>query len=95
MYNVSEDAGKAAILVISQVEDHRVQVTLTLTSTDMRNLPSPEEAEGMYSLVSIPCFHSPILHISILHSLICHTVYYSGHEGQALFLIKCLSSGCL
>lgn len=61
MYNVSEDAGKAAILVISQVEDHRVQVTLTLTSTDMRNLPSPEEAEGMYSLVSIPCFHSPIL----------------------------------
>ena len=48
VYNVSEDLGRAAILVISQVEEHRVQVTLTVTSTDMRETPTPEQAQGMY-----------------------------------------------
>ena len=47
MYNVSEDVGRAAILVISQVEEHRVQVTLTLTSTEMRDMPTPEQTQGM------------------------------------------------
>ena len=47
VYNVSEEVGRAAILVISQVEEHRVQVTLTLTSTEMRGTPSPEQTQGM------------------------------------------------
>ena len=55
VYNVSEEVGRAAILVISQVEEHRVQVTLTLTSTEMRELPSPEQSQGMrlHSILSV------------------------------------------
>lgn len=47
VYNVNQDVGRAAILVISQVEEHRVQVTLTLTSTEMRETPSPEQSHGV------------------------------------------------
>ena len=39
VYNVSQEESQAAILVISQVAEHRVQVTLTLTSTEMRETP--------------------------------------------------------
>jgi zinc finger RNA-binding protein len=46
VYNVSEDVGRAAILVISQVEDHRVQATLTLTSTEMRDPPSSDQSQA-------------------------------------------------
>jgi zinc finger RNA-binding protein len=46
VYNVSEDVGRAAILVISQVEEHRVQVTLTLTSTEMRATPPSEQMQA-------------------------------------------------
>ena len=46
VYNINEDLERAAILVISQVEGHRVQVTLSLTSTEMRETPSPEQSQG-------------------------------------------------
>lgn len=49
VYNVNQDTSRAAILVISQVEDHRVQVTLTLTSTEMRDTPAPEQIQGVWA----------------------------------------------
>lgn len=62
---MSEEVGRAAILVISQVEEHRVQVTLTLTSTEMRDTPSPEQTSGM-CLHSIPLFPIPIAVTSLI-----------------------------
>ena len=47
VYNVSQEESQAAILVISQVAEHRVQVTLTLTSTEMRETPPPELSHGV------------------------------------------------
>jgi hypothetical protein len=70
VYNVSQEVGSAAILVISQVEDHRVQVTLTLTSTEMRDKPSPEQILGTH-LHSIPPFS--------VHNCIPHTPYHAFH----------------
>lgn len=58
VYNVSQDVSRAAILVISQVEEHRVQVTLTLTSTEMRETLSPEQIQGM-------CSHLPVSSLSV------------------------------
>lgn len=46
VYNVTPDLSKAAFLIISQVGDFCVQVSVTLTSTDMREEPTKEQATG-------------------------------------------------
>ena len=46
MYNVTPDPSKASILVISQVGDHRIQVTVTLTSKAMREEGPVAEGTG-------------------------------------------------
>ena len=76
---MSEEVGRAAILVISQVEEHRVQVTLTLTSTEMRDTPSPEQTSGM-CLHCIPpfphthCSHKPHYKFTIYTPLLVRGV---------------------
>lgn len=50
VYNLTPEPQKAAFIVISQVEDYRVQVTITLTSTLMREEPTPEQAAGRFPL---------------------------------------------
>jgi hypothetical protein len=45
VYNVTPDPSKASLFVISQVGDHRIQVTVTLTSKIMRE--EEPVAEGM------------------------------------------------
>ena len=46
IYNVTPNAAKAVFTVISQVGDYCINVSLTLTSTMMREEPSPEQAKG-------------------------------------------------
>lgn len=46
VYNVTPQPSKAAVLVISQIGDHAVTLTLTLTSTLMREDPTPEQLAG-------------------------------------------------
>ena len=46
IYNVTPDVSKAAFMIISQVDDYRITVRLTLTSTMMREEPTPEQAKG-------------------------------------------------
>jgi len=46
VYNVNIDSNKAALVIISQVGDYRVQVTVTLTSASMRDEPDPDQAKG-------------------------------------------------
>lgn len=46
IYNVTPDASKAVFVIISQVDEHRIKVSLTLTSTAMREEPSVEQAES-------------------------------------------------
>ena len=46
VYNVNLEPQRAALIIISQVGEHRVQVTLTLTSTVMRETPPPEQRAG-------------------------------------------------
>ena len=45
-YNVTPNMDKSAFTVISQVEEFCITVSLTLTSTMMREEPSPEQAKG-------------------------------------------------
>ena len=54
VYNLTPEPQKGAFIVISQVEDYRVQVTITLTSTLMREEPSPEQAAGRCPLTLSP-----------------------------------------
>lgn len=46
MYNVTPDPSKASLLVISQVGDHRIQVTVTLTSKAVREEGPVAEGTG-------------------------------------------------
>ena len=46
VYNVTPEPGLAELIIISQVEDYRVQINLTFTSTHMRDEPTPEQAAG-------------------------------------------------
>ena len=46
IYNVTPNVEKAAFTIISQVEEYCINVSLTLTSTMMREEPSPEQAKG-------------------------------------------------
>ena len=46
IYNVTPDANKAVFAIISQVDEHRIKVSLTLTSTAMREEPSVEQAKS-------------------------------------------------
>ncbi len=46
IYNVSANVDKAALVVISQVSDYRVQATVTLTSASMREEPTAEQGKG-------------------------------------------------
>lgn len=46
MYNVTPDQSKAAFLVISQVGEYCIRVTLTLTSIAMREEPTPQQAKS-------------------------------------------------
>lgn len=43
IYNVTPDLSKASIFIISQVGEHRIQVTVTLTSKAMREDPATSE----------------------------------------------------
>ena len=54
VYNLTPEPQKAAFIVISQVEDYRVQVSITLTSTLMREEPSSEQAAGRCPLTLSP-----------------------------------------
>ena len=46
VYNMTPQLARAAVLVISQIGDYAVTLTLTFTSTLMRDEPSPEQLEG-------------------------------------------------
>jgi hypothetical protein len=46
VYNVTPDVDKAGFLVISQVGEYCIRVSLTLTSTSMREEPTAQQAEG-------------------------------------------------
>lgn len=46
VYNVTPDQSKSAFLVISQVGEYCIQVSLTLTSTAMRDEPTAQQAES-------------------------------------------------
>ena len=46
VYNVNIDSNKAALIIISQVGDYRVQITVTLTSASMREEPDSDQAKG-------------------------------------------------
>ncbi len=46
IYNVTPNVDKAAFIIVAQVEEYRIDVSLTLTSTMMREEPSPEQAKG-------------------------------------------------
>ena len=46
IYNVTPKMGKSAFVIIAQVESYRIQVTVTLTSSAMREEPTPEQAKG-------------------------------------------------
>lgn len=48
IYNVSPEINKAAFIIVSQVGDYRVQVTVTMTSTLMRDEPTPEQAKSEF-----------------------------------------------
>lgn len=61
VYNLTQEPGRAAVLIISQVGEHRVQVTVTLTSTEMREPPLPEQSDsecsqGLYGVCCV-CGH--------------------------------------
>ena len=47
IYNVTPDCTKAVFLIVAQVEDFRVSASVSLTSTTMREEPTPEQAKGM------------------------------------------------
>ena len=46
VYNVTPNCTKAIFTIISQVEKFCVKVTVTLTSTTMRDEPTPEQAKS-------------------------------------------------
>ena len=46
IYNVTPKFEKSAFIIISQVDDYCIQVTVTMTSTSMREEPTPEQAKG-------------------------------------------------
>lgn len=46
IYNVTPDPSKASIFIISQVGEHRIQVTVTLTSKAMRDEEHVAEETG-------------------------------------------------
>ena len=46
VYNVTPDPSKASLFIISQVGDHRIQVTVTLTSKAMREEEPVAEGTG-------------------------------------------------
>ena len=47
IYNVTPDCTKAIFFIVAQAEEFRVSVSVTLTSTTMREEPTPEQAKGM------------------------------------------------
>lgn len=46
IYNITPDPGRSTFIVISQVGDYCIQVSITLTSSSMRDEPTPEQAKG-------------------------------------------------
>ena len=86
MYNLTPEPQKSALIVISQVGDYRVQVTITLTSTQMRDEPTPEQAAGKCHLQSLN-------HVQYTPNICALLALFRGHRRNGL--ATSASSNCI
>lgn len=72
---------KAVFTIITQVEEYCIQVSVTLTSTTMREEPSPEQAKSEWGT----CLYVPVLYVTFCYMHVCIHV-----QVMSVYILHCM-----